>query len=572
MKIRLADFFENKTNIFLFLLIPTLLLYAKTLSFGFTQLDEKWLILDRVDSLKLWSSLPGAFTATLYEMYYRPLLAVSIFVDYKLGGISPFIYHLTNLLWHLASVFLLFRMLVVFNVSRKKAAVLTLLFSVHPILVHAVAWVPGRNDLMLCVFTLASLIYLKKYLIFLKTKFLVLNIFFFICALFTKENAFLLPLLFFYSAYKPTDTKKLYFAGVFWIIAAGLWLIIRNIVVIPSTISSPLPFTTRFLNFISGLTLYTGKSFFPVNQSVHPTVEPIALLCGVLSFLILGFLFFRPGILNSKTALTGLLLFFIPLILPLWFSSGKSNSELYEHRIYTSLCGIVLFISQIKFDFHKKWVNLFFAVILVLFFFKSFLRLNVYRNADTFVTTAIKEQPGYFMFQAQYATYLSRIGNYSAAIPYYTQAIASRPDKHQYYKDRGYAYFLLGNFKAAIIDLNSAIRISGFNAEYYLDRCAIYYASDDVENSVKDLSVLLECCQKLVPQELKSGVSKKWRLVIQTLDNKLLREPDNSQLLYQRARLLLAAGQKEKGIADLQKALQLSPGNPEYQKLFNENV
>jgi len=571
MKLRSADFFESNTRVFLFLLIPTVLLYIKSLWFGFTQLDEKWLILDRTEYLKLWSSLPETFTTGLYKLYYRPLLGVSIFIDYKIGGVSPFIYHLTNIFWHLVSVFCLFKLLILFDVSHKKAAYLALIFSLHPMLVHAVAWVPGRNDAMLCTFTLCSIIYLKKHLLQPQAKYLVLNVFFFICALFTKENALALPVLFFFMLYPKGSDKKLFRAPVFWILVGGLWLLLRCSVV-SFTGTSSLSILSRIINFTSGLFIYAGKCFFPLNQSVYPTANVQDVVMGVIAVAFLLFLFLKPGLDNRRTAFTGLVLFFILLVIPLWISSGKADGELYEHRIYTPLCGLVLFLSQVKFDFNAKALRVFFTALLLFFSVKSYLRENIYKNEDTFVLCAIKNQPGFFLFQTQYATYLCAKGDYKRAIYYYSQAIKQRPDKHQPYKDRGYAYFLIGDFKSAINDLNTAIAISGFRLDYYLDRCAVYNASNDLENTFKDLKTLVNCCETSIPKELRNAAAKSWQHALRNLSNKLNVEPNNDSLLFERAKLFFYVDEKTKGLEDLKKGLSISPYNQTYLKLYTENL
>ncbi len=570
MKAKTATFFESKTNVFLFLLIPTLVLYAKSCWYGFTPLDEKWLITDNAEYLKLWRTIPDSFISSLYHLYYRPLLTISLSLDYKIGGLSTYIYHITNLAWHTCCVLCLFRLLKIYDVPVKTAALLSLIFSLHPIMLHAVAWVPGRNDLMLCAFTLGSLIFLKKYISSPKTKFFVLHLFLFTCALFTKENAVSLPVLFFVIAYGLIVNKNLFRLAIAWFGIVLLWFMLRNIFV-PELPGSALSFSERSLNFFAGLFTYTGKSIFPFPQSVHPTYELVSVIIGFAAFILLGFLFFKPGVSNSKTALSGLTLFFILILLPLVYSSGRSNPDFYEHRTYTSICGLILFFSQVKINFNSRITTFILTTILCVFFIKSFMRMNFYKNEETFLSQAIKEQPGYFLFQSQYAGILSDKGNYSLAIEYYNKAIALRPDKAEFYNDRGRAYYELGQYAEAAKDLSSAIKIAGFDVDYYTNRCWAYYGANDIENAMKDLYVLIKCCRETVPNDLKNGVGKEWRAILQSLDTRLNQQPDNDTLLYKRAKLFFDTGQKEKGFADIEKAINIAPNTTEYKKLLIEN-
>jgi hypothetical protein len=196
MKNTQASFFENKTITFLILLLPAALVYAKSLAFDFTSMDEQWMIVKDADFLSKWKNIKVTFQQPTAEVYYRPLFMISLITDFHLAKLSPFIYHFTNLCLHLFCVALLYQFLVLIKADKKAALLFSVLFSVHPVLLHAVAWIPGRNDLMLGVFTLLAFIYLLKYLSELKAKFLILHLLFFICALFTKENAIVLPFIF----------------------------------------------------------------------------------------------------------------------------------------------------------------------------------------------------------------------------------------------------------------------------------------------------------------------------------------------------------------------------------------
>lgn len=567
MKTKRKDFFSSKINIFLFLFIPTVVFYAKSLGYGYTTMDEKWLIVDNAEYLKSWKSFSDAFSSSLLGLYYRPFLLISICIDYKIGGVAPFIYHFTNLLWHLLSIFSLFRLLILFDVTRKSAAFFTLCFALHPMMIHAVVWVPGRNDLMLCVFSLSSMIFLKKYLIEGKPKQLIFNIMFFGLALFTKENAIGLLILYCYISFQRPFSRKFLLLSCLWLAVAVFWLMIRNSFVSIST-SSTLSLTDKFFNFSSGLLNYLGKSFFPLMQSVHPINNEFNTILGVFCGILLVILFYRPGLADRKTALTGILIFSILLLLPLWFSSGKNNAELYEHRSYTSICGLILFISQVKFRVDSLGFRSVLALILMFFIIKGSLRMKVYKNEVVFLKTAIEEQPDYYLFQAQYAGYLLNKGDYSSAINYYTSAIKLRPDKHEFYNDRGRSYFSLGYFDKAAEDITSALKIRGFDGDYYLNRCMAYNAANESEKAMNDLYVVIKCCKNIVPEQLKNEVGLKWRRLFREISDSISIKPNSGDLYYRRSRLYFGTGQKDMGLLDLRMAISIDPSKKEYSELL----
>ena len=121
--------------------------------------------------------LQWMFTST-WMGHYIPLTWLSLGLNYALGGMEPWGYHLGNLLIHAANTALLFfvarRLLAVAGEDDRMhqqeggaaiplgAAVAALLWALHPLRVESVAWVTERRD-VLCGFfyLLAVLAYLQ---------------------------------------------------------------------------------------------------------------------------------------------------------------------------------------------------------------------------------------------------------------------------------------------------------------------------------------------------------------------------------------------------------------------------
>lgn len=90
--------------------------------------------------------------------YYRPLTILSLAVDHQLYGDGAGGYHLSNLLVHVLSTALLFRLLCARGASGPAAAAGTALWSLYPRLTEAVAWISGRTDVLATCFVLAALL------------------------------------------------------------------------------------------------------------------------------------------------------------------------------------------------------------------------------------------------------------------------------------------------------------------------------------------------------------------------------------------------------------------------------
>jgi hypothetical protein len=117
-----------------------------------------------------WEQIRWAFTSVLFG-HYMPLTRLTFSLNYVLGGITPWGYHLFNLLIHgvnAALFYVVARRLLAAAVGTGRqesrndvdvstaAAMAALVFGVHPLRVEPVAWVTGRADLLCATFVFLS--------------------------------------------------------------------------------------------------------------------------------------------------------------------------------------------------------------------------------------------------------------------------------------------------------------------------------------------------------------------------------------------------------------------------------
>jgi len=120
-----------------------------------------------------WTQLKWMWTATLLG-HYIPLTWMTLGLNYALGGMNPWGYHLGNLLLHAANAlvfYFLARRLLRASLSSSQgegavalgAAFAAVVFSLHPLRVESVAWVTERRDVLYALFFLLSaLAYLRS--------------------------------------------------------------------------------------------------------------------------------------------------------------------------------------------------------------------------------------------------------------------------------------------------------------------------------------------------------------------------------------------------------------------------
>ena len=91
-------------------------------------------------------------------LFYRPIASLSYAIDYALWGLTPFGYHLTTLVLHAIAVVLV-AVVVIEITNRPGVGYLTaVLFAVHPVTVEVVPVTARRQDVLLTVFVLISLL------------------------------------------------------------------------------------------------------------------------------------------------------------------------------------------------------------------------------------------------------------------------------------------------------------------------------------------------------------------------------------------------------------------------------
>jgi tetratricopeptide (TPR) repeat protein len=160
---RLADegFPLPSPHALVFLLgVLTSLAYWNTLFYDFVW-DDKWLVPDST-LIRQWSTLPRLLTSDFWAgeqptSYYRPVVSLSYFLEYRLWGLNPAGYHLTNLLLHLSVTLLLFWLCQTLFRSVLLSFFAGLVFALHPIHTESVTFVSGRTDLFAALFFLLSL-------------------------------------------------------------------------------------------------------------------------------------------------------------------------------------------------------------------------------------------------------------------------------------------------------------------------------------------------------------------------------------------------------------------------------
>ncbi|HML95466.1 MAG TPA: hypothetical protein PKC29_08575 [Thermodesulfobacteriota bacterium] len=132
------------------------------------------------------------------ERYYRPVVYASMVLDNDLWGVSPFGFHLSNLLANaVAAVLFYFAALLVLRElwggGGGAAFLSALLFALYPMHVESVSWIAGRTDVLCAVFFFLA--FIAHILSYRNLLFLIAAALSFSLALMSKEVAAAFPFL-----------------------------------------------------------------------------------------------------------------------------------------------------------------------------------------------------------------------------------------------------------------------------------------------------------------------------------------------------------------------------------------
>ena len=465
----------NKILYLFFLVFVPLVLYIRVLNFGLSGLDDTSIIssINSTEGSKI--NLIGAFThdalmSNKGNTFYRPMQIISLMIDAELGGSEPWIYHLSNLLLHLLTVITLFFFLIKIGIKEGISFLLSLLFVVNPVFTHAVAWIPARGDLLLCLFGLFSFISFIEYFRSGGKVYIIIHGIVIAAAMFSKETAVLLPvmiLLYFYFVQKKKFQLKeiIPFLNI-WLITFVIFFLLRQSVLKVSHSSNEFGIIP-FIKNLPVIPITFGKFFIPYNLCTMPSFDNTAAIIGIISLIILAVLIIKVMRGEKRIVLWGAVWFLAFSIPPMLFRSldpnlGIEKYDYLDYRSYLPISGILVIVGCIINEWSAiipfKKMLLYFIPILIIYSFIAYNYSIVFSDPISFYTSGINANPKNVITLVTRGTLYHDQGNLQKAMLDYDNSIRIYPTYSMPYYDKGLIYEKLNDHNQAEKSFSLALK------------------------------------------------------------------------------------------------------------------
>ncbi len=388
------------------------ILYSGTIKYNLVFCDDNIFVLNFNNFNKNVDNIKTSFEKTVGTTYYRPMLNVSFIYDalradpsIPLEQTAP-VYRATNVYLHLLASCLVFLLFVKLKYPLVPSLLFGMLVVVHPILTPAAAWISGRNDSMITIFIVTSFI---LFLFYIESKtvwrviILPLHLLFFALSIFTKEIAFVYPLVcisyvWFFKKDRHIFRMKYIIATIGWFVVGFIWFFMRLAAI--ENIKNPdeIGLGPILINFPT-LFAMMGKIFFPVKMIALSSYEWFSIATGAVVIVALTVYLIKSKKLDKNKSFFGILwfaLFLLPTFLVRIIYVGDFF-DYAEHRAYLPMIGILIFLIEIlislKVDFKKPIAIAVSVIILGTFTARSYVYAQNFENRTTFWTHMIDMYP-----------------------------------------------------------------------------------------------------------------------------------------------------------------------------------
>ncbi len=520
---------------------------------------------------------------------YWPVTNTTFWIEWRLWGMNPTGYRVTNLVLHIVSCLLIW--LILHKLSIPGAFWAALLFAVHPVNVESVAWIAQRKNLMAMLFFLLSILcYLQAEMPSSPLQnrlyrsgagyFYWLSLGAFVLAMLSKGSVAVLPLLLLEIVWwlRPLtrwDLMRIVPFVVFAVVLTGvnIWFQTHGQDVVIRTAS----FWERVLGAGGVVWFYLYKALLPINLVfVYPQWHIQAgnllwwlpLMAAVIVTAVLWW--YRQSWSRLFLFTWG---FFCVSLLPVmgltdvYFMKYALVADHYQHLAFIGVITLVaagwrVWQEQVQEPARRavKAVAVIAALILTLL---TYQQSGLYRNEITLYQAMLEKNPDCCMAENNLGNALLLADRPQEAIEHYKQALLIKPDYAEAHNNLGNILGDTGQSQEAIEHYKQALRVKPNYPEAHVNLGIALAKAGRRQEAIDhfEQAIQLKPDYPDAYNELGIALAKEGRLqeAIEKFKQVLRLEPDFAAEVYANLALIYAKTQQSaEAIASAQKALAIA--------------
>lgn len=493
------------------------LLYQGIFTNEFSGLDDLLMIEENWDYLTDFNHITTAFTEDVFNgaqgTYYRPIQVISHMPDALLTQSStplPRVFFQLNLVFFITAFLLLYFFLAEFGFSPLFRLIFVGLMAIHPTLTPAVAWIPGRVDIILFLFVIGSLWSFIKFIKTQKRLWLIPHLILFGLGMFTKETTIVIPLisvlLFLYfknESLEKNNSLSKFLQVDFWIeIGKSSFFWLKNNIGLPLGYAVLLLFwfflrknalpdsPFSLMGFIyhvafswKELVVLYGAIIFPLNLQVFLEFSWPYFFFGLIG--LVG-LFILPKVLktNFKDIFLGFLWLFLFL-----FPTVLSDFINY-HRLFIPLVGLAFILKPLDHQsIEKPWLALIIGVSGTLFLWQNLKFQKAFTHRISFWNNAITYSPNSAFANNGLAWSFHLDQEADSALKYYQRVVEIRPDRENVRMGMAIIHEERGDYVSADSLFNEEFKATKDSSQVYFYMGQVQLERGDTSKAIKSLTL-----------------------------------------------------------------------------------
>ncbi|MBN4049155.1 tetratricopeptide repeat protein [archaeon AH-315-M20] len=584
-----------KLGIILLLFTINIISYANIFSNEFVW-DDHIFILDNPD-IRSFSNIHLFFSKDV-DGLYRPLRTLHYTFIYSIAGKNEFLYHLNSFLLHAVISILVF--FIIYEIINKKNISLlsALIFAAHPIHTGRVTNITGSFDLLGIFFMLFSFYLYIKYSKLNDKKYFLFSLLFFVLAIFSSEEAIILPLIILLYEFvfnREKFSKKLIKNNIIknyspYFIIAILYIILRFFILgIRGRMQEYLAgnFFLTMLTMLKVYIYYIYLLIFPINLTLFYDIEPVSSLFDfkvIFSFLFLLILFIIViKYYKNRILFFSVFWFFIALIpmsniLPLQIFMA-------ERYLYVPSIGFSLLLSYTLFSIYnfklkdkkmmkilKNVIIIFIILLLSFYVVRTIDRNNDWKDNLTLWGKTVETNPNNSKAHDNLGFTYDRAGDTKKALVEFEKSVELMPNNFRALANLGVAYAKLKRYNESLEVLQKSIKIRQYHKTY--DKLGLVYVELGQEDkAIEQFNKAIKINQRYAKahNDLATiyGRAGKFDIALQEFNEAIRIDRDYTDGHYNLGILLEFMGEKELAKKEFEIAFSLEPENEKFRDKLN---